>query len=71
MRLPFMEGAPQQKGSEVNATVSPGNRPYGNTISGRVTSKPGRYTLSISLDAMQPGMTTPLHIAQEIPVIVK
>lgn len=70
MRVPFFDGADQNIG-KVNATVPPGSQPVGATVIGRVTSKPGSYALAISVDATQPGMATPLRIAQEVPVTVK
>jgi hypothetical protein len=71
MRLPFIEGSEQRKGGEVNASVAPGSRPVGATVSGGVTSKAGSYTFSIALDATQPTMATPQRIAQEVVVTVK
>lgn len=71
MRLPFIEGSEQRKGGEVNASVAPGSRPVGATVSGGVTSKPGSYTFIIALDATQPKMATPQRIAQEVVVTVK
>jgi hypothetical protein len=71
MRVPFISGSGQNNGTEVSADVAPGSQPVGTTVSGLVTSKPGRYALTISLDATQPGTSTPLRVAQEIPVTVK
>ena len=71
MRAPFVEGSEGRNVGEVNASVEPGSRPVGTTVIGRVTSTPGSYTLLISVDATQPGATTPEHLSQEVPVIVK
>jgi hypothetical protein len=71
MRAPFIEGSGQYKGGEVSATVDPGSQPVATTVSGLVTSKPGAYALTISVDATQEREATPQRIAQEIPVTVK
>lgn len=71
MTLPFIEGTERDIGREVTATVPPRSRPVGMTVTGRVTSKPGSYTFSVSLDANQPGMATPQRIAVRVPVVVK
>jgi hypothetical protein len=71
MRVPFIAGSGQKAGGEVNDSVPPGSQPVGMTVSGLVTSKPGRYALTISLDATQAGTATPQRIAQETPVTVK
>lgn len=71
MRVPFVEGSEQREAREVSATVSPGSQAVGATVSGNVTSKPGSYTFSISLDATRSGVPTPQRIAQQIPVTVK
>ena len=71
MRVPFMSGSSEKTGGEVSADVAPRSQPVGTTVSGLVTSKPGRYALTISLDAKQTGLATPQRIAQEIPVTVK
>ena len=55
MRAPFFGGEPERKLGEVNATVQPGDEPIGKTVVGRVTSTPGTYTLTISVDATHPG----------------
>ena len=71
MRLPFMEGSEHRQSGEISATVSSGNQPVAATVSGSVTSTPGSYTFRISVDATQPGRTTPQRIAQEVPVTVR
>ena len=71
MRVPFISGSSEKTGGEVSADVAPGSQPVGTTVSGLVTSKPGRYALRISLDAKQTGLATPQRIAQELPVTVK
>ena len=70
MRVPFIVGSDQKAGAAVSASVDPGSKPEGTTVSGLVTSKLGRYALTISLDATQPGTGKPQRIAQEIPVTV-
>ena len=71
MRAPFFGGEPERKLGEVNATVQPGEEPVGKTVVGRVTSTPGTYTLTISVDATQPVASVPVHISEEVPVVVK
>jgi hypothetical protein len=71
MRVPFIEGTDQQQGSDVSGTVRPGSRPVHATVAGFVTSKPGLYTFSVSVDAMQPGETEAQHFGQQVPVTVK
>jgi hypothetical protein len=71
IRVPFIEGADPQQGSDVSGTVRPGSRPVRATVAGFVTSKPGLYTFSVSVDAMQPGMTEAQHISEQVPVTVR
>ena len=71
MRAPFLEGEVDRKLAEVSTTVTPGSRPVGTTVSGRVTSKPGAYSLTISVDATQPSAPSPMRISHEVPVVVK
>jgi hypothetical protein len=40
-------------------------------VIGLVTSKPGTYSLTISVDAMQPGALNPVPMSQQLPVTVK
>ena len=70
IRTPFLEGAGSPRVGDVNATVEPGSAPVGTTITGRVTSKPGTYSLSIELDAIEQGASTPHRISLPIPVVV-
>ena len=71
MRAPFFGGEPDRKLGEVNATVQPGDQPVGKTVVGRVTSTPGPYTLTNSVDATHPGPSVPVRISEEVPVVVK
>jgi hypothetical protein len=71
MRASFFEGEVDRKLGEVNATVEPGSRPVGTTVIGRVTSKPGEYALTISVDATQPGVANPVRILQQVGVVVR
>jgi hypothetical protein len=71
MRVPFIEGADQQQGSDVSGTVRSDSRPVRATVAGFVTSTPGLYTFSVSVDAMQPAMTEAQHISQQVPVTVR
>jgi len=71
MRASFFEGEVGGRLGEVNATVNPGSRPVATTVVGRVTSKPGSYTLTISVDAAQGGGANPVHISDEVPVVVR
>jgi hypothetical protein len=70
MRMPFLDDADQLKPSDVNTTVPPGRLPVGMTVVGTVTRRPGTYSLTIALDAMQAGQATPSRIVQEVPVVV-
>ena len=71
MRASFFEGEAERRVGEINTTVKPGSRPVGTTVIGRVTSKPGTYALVISIDATQPGAPNPVHIGEDVQVIVK
>jgi hypothetical protein len=71
MRASFLEGSVGRKLGEINTSIQPGSRPVATTISGQVTSKPGNYALTISVDATQPSAPNPTHISEEIPVVVK
>ncbi len=71
MRASFFEGEVDGKLGEVNVTVNPGSRPVATTVIGRVTSEPGSYTLTISVDAAQAGGASPVHISDEVPVVVR
>jgi hypothetical protein len=71
IRAPFFEGDLDRKIGEINETVEPGSEPAGKTVIGRVTSRPGSYALIISIDAEQPGAGNPVHIGEEIPVVVR
>ena len=67
---PFVQGG-RVESRDISATVPVGSRPVGSTLSGRVTSKAGSYTLSISVDANQPGIAALHRISERIPVAVK
>jgi hypothetical protein len=71
MRVPFFGGNGERKLGEVNITVKPGSRPVSSTVVGQVTLKPGDYTLTIAIDAIQPGAPNPVHISEQAPVAVK
>ena len=71
LAVPFVAGSEKIAEREVNATVERGDQPYGVTVSGLVTSKPGSYALRVRLDATQPNSPTPTRIVEEIPVTVK
>jgi len=71
MRVTFIGSDAERKLSEVNATVTPDSRPVATTVLGQVVSKPGSYTLSISIDATQPGAPNPVRLSEEVPVVVK
>jgi hypothetical protein len=70
LQAPFFGVDVDRKLGEINATVEPGSRPVGVTVVGRVTSKPGSYSLTILVDATQTGMATPLRISERIPVTI-
>ena len=69
MRGTFMEGGGGKTG-EISASVPPGSQPVGSTTVGFVISKPGEYTLSISIDAFQAGTQGPQRITVDVPVRV-
>ena len=71
LAVPFVGGSERIAEREVSATVKRGEQPYGVTVSGLVTSKPGSYGLRVRLDATQANSPTPTRIAEEIPVTVK
>ena len=68
MTTPFVER--QSRNREISITVPRGSQPVLSMVSGRVTMKPGVYTLSITLDATQSGAPAPVRITQQIPVTV-
>ena len=69
MRVPlFGTDDVDRKLGEVNTTVKPGSRPVGTTLFGRVRAQPGTYTLTISVEATQPGAANPVHLFEEVPV---
>ena len=70
-QVPFMEGSERVPDKEVSATVPPGSQPVGSTRSGRVTSKVGRYTFRILLDAIQSNSSSPQRIEEQANVSVK
>jgi hypothetical protein len=71
MRVSFLEDDGDRRLGEINATVNPGSRPLGTTVVGRVTSKPGKYSLSIAIDATQPAARNPVRIVEDVPVDVR
>jgi hypothetical protein len=71
MRVSLFGTDVNRKLGEVNTTVEPGSRPVGTTVFGRVTTQPGTHTLTISIDAMQPGAPNPVHLLEEVPVMVQ
>lgn len=71
MLAPFFGGEAERKLGEINTTVQPGDEPVGRTVVGRVTSTPGTYTLTISVDATQPGAPNPAHISEKVPVVLR
>ena len=71
MRVSLFGTDANRKFGEVNTTVKPGSRPVGTTVFGRVTTQPGTHTLTISVDATQPGAPNPVHLSEEVPVMVQ
>ena len=71
MQAPFMERSERLTDREVSATVPPGSQPVGSTLSGRVTSKPGRYSFKILLDATQATLPKPQRVEEQATVLVK
>jgi len=69
MRTPFLEGSGSLTIGEINATVQPGADPAATTVTGRITSKPGTYTLAMWVDASQAG-GTPQRLSQDVIVTV-
>ncbi len=70
MRTSLFENEAERKLAEINVTIEPGSRPVGTTVLGRVTSKPGMYSLTISVDATQPGAAA-VRISQQVPIVLK
>jgi hypothetical protein len=67
METPFVDGV---KTREISQTVPRGSQPVSSLLSGRVVDTPGTYPLTISLDATQAGVDTPIRITQQVPVVV-
>lgn len=70
-QVPFIESSERLKDREVSAAVPPDSQPVGSTLSGRVTSKAGRYTFRIMLDAVQEAVATSQRLVEEAVVLVK
>jgi hypothetical protein len=70
VRAPFLEGDADRRPAEISVTLAPGSRPVGTTILGRVTT-PGSSTLTILMEATQPGDAFPAAIGQKIDVTIK
>ena len=71
MRVPLFGTDVDRKLGEVNTTVKPGSRPVGTTVFGRLTTQPKTYTLTISVEATQPGAPNPVHLFEDVPVMVQ
>ena len=71
MRVPLFGTDEDRKFGEVNTTVKPGSRPVGTTVFGRLTTQPKTYTLTISVEATQPGAPNPVHLFENVPVMVQ
>jgi hypothetical protein len=71
MRVSLFGTDVNRKLGEVNTTVEPGSRPVGTTVFGRVTTQPGAHRLTISVDAIQPGAPNPVHLLEDVPVMVQ
>jgi hypothetical protein len=63
-----VDGAASER--EISLTVPRGSRPVSSFLSGKVTEKPGTYTLNIGLDATRATSDSPVRIAEQHPVIV-
>jgi hypothetical protein len=70
MRVSLFGTDANRRLGEVNTTLKPGSRPVGTTVFGRVTTQPGTHTLTISVDATQPGAPNPVHLSEEVLVMV-
>jgi len=68
MRTPFVEGAVSVR--EISLTVPRGSRPVSSFLSGKLTDKPGTYSLNIALDATQASSGSPIRIAEQHAVLV-
>lgn len=71
MQVPFIEGSNVRKDREVSVSVPPDSQPVGVTVTGRLTTKPGKYTFRISLDATQAEPGTRARIEENATVLVK
>jgi hypothetical protein len=69
LQAPFVEGT--TKLEEVSVAVAPDGRPVSRTILGRVTRRPGLYTMTFRIDAFVTGSAGALHLQDEIPVTVR
>jgi len=71
MRVGFMNGAAAEPhDSKVDSTARPGDTPTNVSVTGIVTTKPGAYTITISLVATL-ASGSPLELRDTIPVTVK
>ena len=68
MRTPFVDGAVSVR--EISLTVPRGSRPVTSFLSGKLTDKPGTYSLNIALDATQASSGAPVRIAEQHAVLV-
>ena len=68
MNTPFVDGGASER--EISLTVPRGSRPVSSFLSGKVTDKPGTYTLTIGIDATQGTSGSPIRIAEQHRVIV-
>ena len=71
MGVPLFGSDVDRKLGEVNTTVKPGSRPVGTTVFGRLTTQPRTYTLTISVEATQPGRRIPFTYSKDVPVMVQ
>lgn len=69
VRIAFIEGEPPS-GRTVSTTVPPGTSAENLTVVGVVTSKPGKYTMSIALKTKHGAKEAPT-ISHEVDVVVR
>ena len=69
-RLEFLNGGDATQHDFTVETIVRGDREISNhAVTGIVTSKPGRYTFRVTVDAMITGASTPIH--EDVPVQVE
>ena len=70
MRTPFLMAREDPHVGEVSVTVPPGSTPVNKSVTDAATQKPGSYSLTITLDALQQGQLVD-RIQATVPVTIQ